>query len=340
MRALLEFFRRLRGSIRQGRTDEDLREELRAHLDLAAEREARRGQDHSGALRRLRVEAGRVTQALDALRDQRGLPVLDALRADAVCGWRQIVRHPTASLAIVLSLGLAMGAALAAFRLVDAVLLRPLPVADPARLFVLTKTTVDMDQKLTERDDFDYPSFERYAARVGTQGTVMLVGSASRRSVTIGAGEPEHAIQQFVSGNALATLGIQPAAGRLLGEGDDRVPGGHPVIVITHDYWQRRFGGDPSVVGQVYEVVGVSGRGFTGTEPGAMTDFFVPSMMNPQALRESGWSWFRIWIRPSRDVEPATIHAALDVGFKLDQQEAVKGFAADTPKARIDAFFN
>src|SRR5262245_29139537 len=127
MPKLREFFRRLLGSVRPTRSDADLQEELRSHLDLANDHDAR-------------ARAVGLTQAMDALRDQRGLPWFDAIRADVVFGWRQIARHRVASLAAVLSLGLAMGAALAAFRLVDAVLLRPLPVADPARLFVVSKT--------------------------------------------------------------------------------------------------------------------------------------------------------------------------------------------------------
>src|SRR5262245_26778166 len=131
MRALLEFVRRLTSSVRRTRTDADLEDELRLHLELAAEHEARSGQPASDAARRARLRSGSVTQAMDRVRDQRGLPWLDAIRADLVFGWRQIVRYRIASIATVLSLGLAMGAALAAFRLVDAVLLRPLPVADP-----------------------------------------------------------------------------------------------------------------------------------------------------------------------------------------------------------------
>lgn len=346
MRALIEFLRRLAGSVRPSRTDEDLQEELRVHLDLAADRESQRGHAPAEAARRARVQSQGIAQTMDTLRDQRGLPRLDALRSDVVFGWRQIRRHPAVSIAVVLSLGLTMGAALAAFRLVDAVLLRPLPVADPARLLVLSRTSIDMDQLLSERDDFDYPTFRRYAERVGNHGDVMLLGMAARRSIVVGTGDPEPVIQQFVSGNVLATLGVQPVAGRLLGEADDAVPDGHPVVVITYDFWQRRFGGDPAVVGRtfrmggrVYEIVGVSAAGFTGTEPGAVTDLFVPSMMNPEALKADGWSWFRIWIRPRAGISPAQVQAALDPGFFADQAEQVKGFPADTPKARLDTFF-
>src|SRR5262245_58281618 len=190
MRALLEFLRRLSGSLGARRSDADLQEELRAHLALAAERESP-----------ARTRVAGVAQAMDALRDQRGLPWFDALRSDLVFGWRQIVRHRLASVASVVSLGLAMGAALAAFRLVDAVLLRPLPVADPSRLFVLTKTELSADRRPDFRDDFDYPTYRRYVERTGDVADVMLAGMAVRRTVVIGSGEPETAVQQFASGN-------------------------------------------------------------------------------------------------------------------------------------------
>jgi predicted permease len=335
MRTLGEYLRRLAGSLGARRSDADLQEELRAHLELAAEREP------PG-----RRRVGGVAQAMDALRDQRGLPGFDALRSDLVFGWRQIARHRIASVAAVLSLGLAMGAALTALRLVDAVLLRPLPVADPSRLFVLTQMTHDADLRANERDDFDYPTFERYVSRAGKTADLMLLGSASRRRIAIGAGELEPAVQQFVSGNVFRTLGLQPAVGRLLSESDDAVPDGHPVVVITYDYWQRRFGGSPAVVGQTlrlsgrgYQIVGVVGRGFTGTEPGMVTDFFVPSMMNPEALKAVGWSWFRIWIRPAANVGPGQVLALLQAGFRLDQADRAKRFPPDAPKARLDAFF-
>ena len=191
-------------------------------------------------------------------------------------------------------------------------LLRPLPVADPSRLFVITTTFRDADGSGDFRDDFDYPTYRRYVARADKYADVMLVGSAFRRKVVIGSGGSETTVQQFVSGNALATLGLQPAIGRLLDATDDVVPDGHPVAVLTHDYWQRRFGGDPGIVGRtfriagrVYSIVGVTSRGFSGTEPGALTDFFVPAAMNAEALNAKGWSWFRIWLRPRPAVEPA-----------------------------------
>ena len=232
----------------------------------------------------------------------------------------RIVRHRVASLAVILSLGLAMGATLAAYRLVDAVLRRPLHVADPSRLFFVTCTAQAVDGSPDDRDDFDYPTYRRYVTLTTGQADLMLVGMAARRSITFDGGDPETVVQQFVSGNVFATLGLRPAVGRLLGEQDDAVPGGHPVVVLSHDYWQRRFASDPAIVGRtfrmdrgLYEIVGVAAKGFTGTEPGAVTDFFVPAMMNPEALKADGWSWFRIWLRPRPGVDPRQVEALLHV---------------------------
>jgi predicted permease len=345
MRKLLELARRLAGSLRRSRSDTDLEEELRLHLSLAAEDAERRGVPADEAARLARARAGGIAQAMESLRDQRGLPRLDALRADAVFGWRQIARHRVASFAAVLSLALAMGATLAAFRLVDAVLLRPLPVSEPHRLFALTKTFIDNDRSVDDRDDFDYPTYRKYAALAAGEADLMLVGMAVRRPIVIGGGEPEAAVQQFVSGNVFSTLGIAPALGRLLGNNDDLVPDSHPVVVISHPYWQRRFAGDPSVIGRtfrmagrLYEIVGVSEEGFTGTEPGAITDFFVPSMMNAEALERTGWTWFRIWLRPKAGVESARIQARLQASFHAEHVERVGLFAPDTPRWRIDAY--
>src|SRR5262252_5693982 len=117
--ALREWMHRLAGSLRGGRTDEDLAEELRTHAELAAEHEQR--SDGTPPHRGPRTTRT-VTSALESLRDQRGLPWLDALTSDAIFGWRQILRHRTASTIAVLSLGLSIGATATAFRLMDAIL--------------------------------------------------------------------------------------------------------------------------------------------------------------------------------------------------------------------------
>src|SRR4051812_31770427 len=113
MLTLIEWTRRLMGSLRHSRSDADLEEELRLHLELAADHERHRGVAADDTARAARLRAGGMTQAMERLRDQRGLPRLDAVTADVVFGWRQIARHRAASLSAILSLGLAMGATIA-----------------------------------------------------------------------------------------------------------------------------------------------------------------------------------------------------------------------------------
>jgi predicted permease len=345
MRALIEWTRRLLGTAGVSRPDRDLEEELQSHLDFARDDEQRCGETAGESARSTRLRLGTVAGAMGDLRDQRGIPSLDALAADVVFGWRQIVRHRGSSLSAVLALGLALGATMAAVRLVDALLLRPLPVAEPSRLFALTLRTQDPDGRPAERDAFDYPTFRRYRTTVDGHAELMLVGMAFRRDIRIDGADPERAGQQFVSGNFFTSLGLHPAVGRLFVPTDDVTPDGHPVAVISHDFWRRRFGGDPAVVGRtfqvgprVFEIIGVAPKGFTGTEPGALTEYFLPSMMNGAALDQAGWAWFRIWMRPGAGLDPSQVHARLQGRFRADQLERVKRFPPDTPKSRIDAF--
>jgi predicted permease len=344
MHTLREWIQRLQGALGRSRSDADLEQELRLHAELAAEEARRRGETTREAQRR----TGGASQAMNALRDQRGLPWLDALACDVVFGWRQLRKHRAASLAVILSLGLATGAMTAAFRLVDAVLLRPLPVDSPDRLYLLTTTYLDAENTPDDRDDFDYPTFREYLTVVGERADLMLVGLSAPHSIAAGtATEAEQVYRQYVSGNLFPTFGLRPAAGRLLSPSDDRTPGAHPVVVISYDYWTRRFGRNPDAVGttilagrQRFEIVGVAPEGFTGTEPGTITDIFLPSMMNVPALTSPGWSWFRIWLRPKPGVGAEEVQQALQAAVTADRRARARNFPPETPRERVEAFLN
>jgi predicted permease len=348
MRAIREWIHRLLGSLGRQSRDRELEQELQLHLELAAEEARRRGASPEKARRAARLHAGHVTQAMEAYRDQRGLPWLDALTSDVRFGWRQLNKHRTVSAAAILSLGLAIGATTSAFRLVDAVLLRTLPVSDPGGLFVVSFTGHDSQNRPEDRDDFDYPTFRRYSTAVGNRADLMVVGLTSQQDLAIGAaGEPEKAFRQFLSGNVFTTFGLQPALGRLLIPADDEKPGAHPVAVISYDFWTRQFARDPGTIGQTlrlgnqsYEIVGVAPRGFTGTEPGRMTDVFVPATMNVEALNSPGWSWFRLWLRPKPGVTAAEVQQVLQTAFMEEHRLRLTTLPADTPRQSIDAYMN
>ena len=340
LRLLREWLHRLVGAIGRGRSDADLEKELRLHAELAAAAAPDAAPRGATGLR-----SGAITHAMDALRDQRGLPRAEALAADVLFGLRQMRKHPVASAAAILSLGLAMGATLAALRLVDAVLVRALPVASPERLFVIETASRTPEGTDDRNDYFDYPTYRDYVSAADATAHLMVVGLTAPVSIRFDRdGEAEAALWQFVSGNVFEVLGLQPVLGRLFTRADDVTPGGHPVAVISYDYWTRRFGRDPGVVGrtyswgsQVFEIVGVAPRRFTGTEPGRVTDLFVPAAMNAQALDNPGWSWFRIWVRPADGLAPAQVQERLQARLTQRQRERLKAFAPDTPRERIDA---
>jgi predicted permease len=343
MRVLREWMLRVLGTLRRGRSDADLQEELRLHMELAAEAAQRRGEP----VRAARMHTGGTTQAMEAIRDQRGWPWLQSVFADVVFAARQLNKHRTATAAAILSLGLAVGATTTAFRLVNAVLWRTLPVAEPERLFVIAWNAVTSQSDAEYRDELDYITFQRYSEVVGDRAELMVIGMTGRPQAIEfeGAGVTERATRQHVSGNVFSSFGLQPALGRLLTRADDITPGGHPVAIISHRFWTRRFAQDPGVLGktfrlgqQSFEIVGVGPRGFTGTEPGRLTDIFIPATMNVPALDSPGWSWFRAWVQPRRDVSVHQVRQLLQGEFAREHQERSKAFPADTPKERLAAY--
>ena len=336
----MSWTQRFRNQFRRERLTREVDEEMAAHIDEAIARgrsaeEARRA--FGGAL--LHREQSR---------DIRLVPWLDAFAADVVFGWRQLKKNRVVSTAAVLSLALAIGATTAAFRLVDAVLWRTLQVAAPERLFFLSVSNSGVDGGLPYQDDFDYPTFRQYRQILGDRADVMLLGGGSKQDARFGSNdEPEAVYREFVSGNVFGVFGLQPALGRLLTPNDDLKPGAHAVAVLSYDYWTRRFGRDPKVLGRTfrlannsYEIVGVAVRGFTGTEPGFVTDVFIPSMMNTQALDSPGWSWFRIWVRPKAGITPEQIRQPLQAALTFEQQERIKRLSSDTPKQKLDAYLS
>src|SRR5260370_20394987 len=140
-------------------------------------------------------------------------------------------------------------------------------------------------------------------------------------------------------------LGWRPAAGRLLTESEDEKPEGHPYAVLSYDYGASRFGKDPNVVGRtfrmgdtLYEIVGVIEKPFTGTEPGSVTDIFVPTMMN-EGVKHTDWSWIRVMAHLRPGVTCESLQAKLQADFRVFGEEQAKNVAG-VPKAKLANFLN
>jgi predicted permease len=299
----------------------EIDEELQSHFDEAIAE----GRDPAEARRAF----GPVELLREETRNVSLIPWLDCLRADVVFGWRQLKKRKVASSAAVLSLALAIGACTAAFRLIDAVLLRPLPVANPEQLYVLSREFVGFDGKPASYDSWAYPDFQLMRAAAKGQAELMAVSYAARLDLTYKAdAEMEKGWVQYVSGDMFNSFGLRPALGRLLSTDDDVKPGGHPYAVLSYDYWTRRFAQDKNVVGRtfhlgdrVFEVVGVGPAGFNGT--GTVTDIFVPAMMHQGVLHDD-WTWHRTLARVAPGTALPQLRTRLDMTSRAFEQERSK----------------
>jgi predicted permease len=268
-------------------------------------------------------------------------------------GFRMLLKSPGFTAVAALSLALGIGANTAIFTLIDAVLLKMLPVREPEQLVLFNWAAKDWPSVVRSLNgssrreggrststSFSYPSFEQMRTRNTVLSDVFAFAGVGQR-MTIGAsGETAHATGQMVSANYFSGLGIRPVLGRTLTEADDQ-PGAAPVAVISHGYWQRRFGGDPDAAGKPitvngvsFTIAGVTPPDFSGLNPGTAIEVSVPLAMQPQvAPRFMGgdtglftaperW-WVLIMGRLKPGVTRQQAQAALDVIFRQASTEGV-----------------
>jgi predicted permease len=333
-------------AFRGGRVDRELDEELRFHFEARVEELVRGGMSLREAEREARRRMGNALAFREQGRDVRLAPRIEALWRDARFGVRMLAKDRAVTTAAVVSLALAIGACTAAFALIDAAILRPLPVREPERL---VHVRYDMGNP-TPAISFSYPMLERLRAASGDRVELFAVSAQFLRNSTgvqFGSGETEKAHLQFATGNFFGILGLRPAAGRLLTPQDDLRPGAHPVAVISYRYWQRRFGGSPAALGQwfqsggkQFEIVGVAEKGFSGIEPGIGTDIWVPTMMGQAAsLGDWGWNWLRILGRLRPGVAAEQARGPLAAAFANARREwAPRIFGPNDAPERLQRF--
>ena len=318
------------------RLNREIDEEFESHIEEAIAR----GRDSTEARRAF----GPALRQREESRDVRLIAWLDSLRADIIFGWRQLMKRKVTSAAAILSLALAMGACTSAFRLIDALLLRPLPVTHPQRLYAMFCRGMGPDGTLRTTDSNEYPQFQLMRAAVRDQAELIAVSWTERADLTYGSDQDmEKAHRQYVSGWLFSSFGLKPTLGRLLTESDDLKPKAHPYAVLSYDYWTRRFGQDPNVIGRsfrmgddLYQIVGVGPSGFTGTEPGTFTDIFIPTMMHAGVTHDD-WSWIRTFVRLKTGARLSLVRDKLQAVFNRVQRERAKSFTG-WPKQRLENF--
>jgi predicted permease len=227
----------------------------------------------------------------------------------------------------LLSLALGIGANTAIFSLVDQVLLRLLPVKDPGTLVQLEWSGPFLGKGWGSDRLLSNP-FYRALAR-DNQVFTGLFARAPFKAALAGAGAPEQAAVELVSGSYFSVLGVAPALGRVLDDSDDRVAGAHPVVMLSHDYWRNHFAARPDVIGtrllvntHPMTVVGVAAAGFRGLDRAEAPDVFIPIMMKSQVTPEFDWledwrgAWLHVFGRLRPGVQLPAARAALHPWFQ------------------------
>ena len=231
---------------------------------------------------------------------------------------RGLLRSPLFAAVAVISLAVGIGGATAIFSLMDQVLLRDLPIRDPERLVMIYQRGPHNGSNAGYRMN-SYPMYMDFMQK-GAPLQEVLARRPVEASLAVD-NQTERVDAELVSGNYFTMLGVRPAAGRVFSsEQDDRVVNGHPVVVISHDYWVNRFQRDPNVVGKKITVnnypmtiVGVSAADFTGIDPTYSAHIRVPILMQPTMM--PSWDWLKLQDRRARWVQ---VFARLKAGYTAE----------------------
>ncbi|HEV3458205.1 MAG TPA: ADOP family duplicated permease [Thermoanaerobaculia bacterium] len=312
--------------MRRGQAEAELDEELRGFFAAAVAAKVQSGMGEAQARRAIRIEMGSPDAVKEQVRAAAWETALDCCRQDVAFGLRMLRRSPATTAAAIATLALGFGANTAVFSIVDALLWRPLPVADPGRLVQLTFRK----QAGPLQDNFSHAHLAEireltagaFSGLMGFQFGVDGLGLP-------GSGGAFRLLTSYVTGDYFAVLGIKPARGRFLVPAEGRTPGADPVVVLAWSCWQRRFAGDPAVVGrkvllngQPVTVVGVAPEGFHGVRALVDTEAWLPLAM---AIPLEGFSKDFL---ANRGIRNLIVMARLRPGVDLPRARAALVLAA------------
>ncbi|MFY9746973.1 MAG: ABC transporter permease [Acidobacteriaceae bacterium] len=329
--------RRILNLFSRDRINRDIDAELQAHIDLRAEDNIAAGMSPEAARRDARLRFGNpVVQRERTIASDAAL-TFERVAADLRCALRQLRKFPLFAATVILTLALGIGATTAVFSAMNAVLLRRLPVPHPQQLAYLlvpdgqpygASNTGDSDSS------FSLPVFTalRQNQRAFSDLMAFVPLSIDKVDVRTGDDQPEQASGEMVSGNFLSGLGVSMARGRAFTLADENQ---HAAIaVLSYPYWNRRFSHNPAVLGQTiyvkgvpFTIIGVTAQGFSGVEPGDVTDFWIPlqrrTELNPWGSASDvslygtpNWWCLRLIARLAPGVSPQQAVAALTPAFR------------------------
>jgi predicted permease len=265
---------------RRRRYDE-LSESIREHLDEKIADLMDRGMTQGEAERTARREFGSVTQIEERGREVWQWPTFESLLSDTRYAFRRLSKSPGFTTVVLLTLALGIGANSGIFTLLDAILLKSLPVPNPEQLFI-----VKQGSHVADKSRFAYPFFDHVGRQLPDSALIAAMSWPDDFYVRVANGQPRATQGQLVSGNYFQVFETYPVVGRLLTPADDEKLAGSPVAVISYAYWQHQYASDPQVIGRKFAVngapftiVGVAPQGFFGARSGTEPAFWIPLTM-------------------------------------------------------------
>ena len=279
--------------LRQGRRiQNDVAEEIAQHLEEKAAALIAEGLSRKEAEEAARREFGNVTSIQERSRDVWSWTWLELAMTDVQRACRRLIHAPGFTVVSLLTLALGIGATTGIFTLLNVVLLKSLPVPNPQELLLVKE-----GDRPADKSRFSYPLFQHLQQQLPDSAPVAAMSWPHDFYVGAGNQADERATGQLVSGNYFAVFETHPAAGRLLVAQDDAKLSGSAVLVLSYEYWQRRFEGDGKVAGRKIEVnhvpftiAGVAQQGFFGARPGSEPDFWIPLTMQSDVRYHSHYS--------------------------------------------------
>jgi len=328
--------------------DRQIAEELEFHIESRADDLIRSGMPRSEALRRARAELGSLAAARENSRQARGTRFLDELRGDMRYALRMLANSPGFTAIAIGSLALGIGADTVIFATAQHALLDRLHVPHPEQLRLLWNTDNDdvahrfwggWHQGLggkNETTSFTYPVYAQMRKENQTLAQLCAFKNFGSMTATID-GQAESVSTQMVSGNFYATMEVQPALGRAIEDRDDAASGSGPVVVISNEFWTKRFGRSPAVIGKIMDlngtpvtVIGVNPPGFTGAFGAQRSpEVFLPFSMQPvlapwgaTSLLTNTDLW---WVMMMARIQPGPTDASIEAHMNAIFRAAVRG---------------
>jgi predicted permease len=323
-------YTRIYGLLRKNRIEQEMEEEVRFHMRMRMRENIERGMKPDEAEREARRRFSNVGKIKDLGRDIKGGGLMEMILQDLRYGARVLSKHPGFTLIAVVTLSLGIGANTAIFSVVNSILLQPLPIKDADRI-VDVRIFISSAAKMSA---FSYPDYLDLRARTGEavdlfalSGVNPVLDTSGSNSNATAENDVEELRGLLVSGTYFSALGGNALLGRTLKPEDDQTPGAHPVVVLSHSFWQRRFGAVPDVVGKTillntlaFTVVGVTEESFSGTGRKA-PDVWLPLLMRDKLfardnqLSERNSMWLNVMGRLRPGVSRQQAEAALEIAL-------------------------